>query len=375
MATAGGLYVHHDSGAPEGRDDYTTLMFVHGYIWHGGSYSKLIPLANAQGVRIILLHRRDYPGATPYTAEERALIPPVPDRPSTDENEVREGKQMLLKFMRDRALELYQALEELVVKRNIPAVSPESQTGGIVLVGWSMAATWLTALLTHIAEFPIGAVNLRDYVRRIVLSDITSCLFGYPYPKEDPYNPFADLSLSHAERINAFAAWATSYYAHGDTLDTFERRRALQTPTPTVQNMTPEDLAATAHFPPGLVGGSDWAIFLGSSNLGVYPPLREGALYLSEDTEGKKLEGDEWRDVEVRFVWGDRSIWEVPYAAQLLRKEADDAEKNGTPFRKITIYRVHGANHFAHWDYPEETLRAYLVGPQDCEPRRQMSGL
>lgn len=32
MATVGGLYVHSDSGAPAGRDEYTTLIIVHGYV-------------------------------------------------------------------------------------------------------------------------------------------------------------------------------------------------------------------------------------------------------------------------------------------------------------------------------------------------------
>ncbi|KAI0831903.1 Alpha/Beta hydrolase protein [Trametes gibbosa] len=368
MSTAGGLYVHHDSGAPADHGDYTTLMIVHGYVWHGGTFSKLLPLAAAQGVRVILLNRREYPGTTPYTEEERAMIPHVPDKPLTDEEQIRSGKRMLLSFMRDRALELYRTIEGLVVERHIPAARPGSQAGGIVLVGWSMGATWMTALLTHVSEFPVGALNLRDYVRRVVLSDPPSSLLGYPYPKEDPYNPFFDTSLTHEERLKVFTHWITSYFAHGDAPDALERRRGLQTPPPTIQSMSTEDFEATVHVPPGVPGGADWTLLLGCITLGAYAPLREGALYLPADAEGKKtLAGDEWRDVEVRYVWGDRSVWEVPYAAQLLRKEAGDAEKRGRPFRRLTFSCIRGANHFAQWDYPEESLRAFLVGPEGCD--------
>ncbi|KAH9851838.1 Alpha/Beta hydrolase protein [Lenzites betulinus] len=368
MATTNRLYVHHDSGAPEGRDDYTTLVVVHGYVWHAATFAKLLPHAAAQGVRIILLNRREYPGTTQYTEEERAGLPPIPEEPLTDENEIRSARQMLLSFMRDRALELYHTIQDIVTERAIPAARPESHTGGIVLVGWSMGATWMTALLTHIAEFPIGAVNLRDYVRRVILSDPPSSLLGYPYPKDDPYNPFFDTSLTHEERLKVFTTWITSYYAHGATLAAFERRRGLTTPVPTIEGMTTEDFESTVHVPPGLPGGADWTLILGCITLGAYKPLREGALYLSDDVEGTKRAGDGWRDVEVRYVWGERSIWEVPYAAQLLRQEAADAKKGGKPFRKLTTFCIRGANHFAQWDYPEESLRAFLAGPQDCDP-------
>lgn len=132
---------------------------------------KLQPLAATYGVRIIALNRREYPGSVPYTAKERALLPPVPDKPLTDADQIRSAQQMLETFMRDRAHELYQTIEGLVVERNLPPAGPGFQTSGIVLVGWSLGATWMTSLLAHIAEFPVGAVNLRDYVRRVVLSD------------------------------------------------------------------------------------------------------------------------------------------------------------------------------------------------------------
>ncbi|KAI0761772.1 hypothetical protein BD413DRAFT_616770 [Trametes elegans] len=95
MAPFGGLHVLSDTGPPDGQDVYTTLVFIHGYVWHGGAFGKLLPLAPHFGCRIIVLNRRDYPGASPYTAEERALLPPVPDRPRTNPDEIRSSREML----------------------------------------------------------------------------------------------------------------------------------------------------------------------------------------------------------------------------------------------------------------------------------------
>lgn len=60
----------------------------------------------------------------------------------------------------------------------------------------------------------------------------------------------------------------------------------------------------------------------------------------------KETIGDEWRDVEVRYVWGDRSVWESPYAAQSLRQEVADGARDGKSMRKFTSLCVKGTNHF-----------------------------
>ena len=45
MPSATGLHILHDSGVPDG-DDYTTLIFVHGYGYHAGT-SPLLTLLKA----------------------------------------------------------------------------------------------------------------------------------------------------------------------------------------------------------------------------------------------------------------------------------------------------------------------------------------
>ncbi len=69
--------------------------------------------------------------------------------------------------MKERARETYDYLLELVKSGVVTPPNP-GNTGGIILAGWSLGAVWLSALLTHVASFPVSDVKLGDYVRRIV---------------------------------------------------------------------------------------------------------------------------------------------------------------------------------------------------------------
>ena len=108
------------------------------------------------------------------------------------------------------------------------------------------------------------------------------------------------------------------------------------------------------------------------------------ALYLQDpntsedDDEGDT--GDDWADVEVRYLWCDRSVYEMPWGTWALRKELEEAQAKGLRTRRLAIARLRGANHFVsctssghggaalltricqvHWDQPERLLRALLA--------------
>lgn len=44
MASASGLHIFQDTGAPAGSTDYTTLVVIHGIVWHSGEHSLSLPL-------------------------------------------------------------------------------------------------------------------------------------------------------------------------------------------------------------------------------------------------------------------------------------------------------------------------------------------
>ncbi|CDO68845.1 hypothetical protein BN946_scf184805.g54 [Trametes cinnabarina] len=360
MLTAGGLSVFRDSGAPEGHaNDYTTVIIVHGFVWHGGIFAKLVPIARNRGVRIILLNRRDYPGSKPHTTEERGLLPPISEAPPGDKDAIERGAEALEMFMRQRAFELYKCLQAVVEDRNIPPFRPASKTGGVVLVGWSLGSLFVNALLGYVSSFPVGRIRLVHFIRRVIWQDVPACLLGYPYPTQDPYNPLLDTSLNLEEKAHALMKWLTSYFSHADldNPDALERRKALRHPSSALARMSNEEGECIMHVPPGSPGGSDWTLLFGCYIYGVFPRLRKRALYpaVADDM------GEDWSNIELRHIWGDCTVWEVPYGVIQLRQELAKAEGEGRSVRPVTMVRLRGANHFAHWDHPEHTLDAYLT--------------
>ncbi|KAI9062722.1 hypothetical protein FKP32DRAFT_824097 [Trametes sanguinea] len=368
MILGGGLSIFDDSGVPIGQTgDYTTVVIIHGLIWHGGTFAKLRPIARTLGVRVIALNRRDYPGARPYTAEERAILPSIPEdlKLPMDSNGTPLGTNTPDNFLRQRARELYDGLQALVEECNIPPLCPTSRKGGIVLVGWSLGCTWISALLSHVSAFPVGRIRLTAYIRRVVWQDPLSYVLGYPSP-QDAYSPVLDTSLSLEERNRLFMKWLTSHYSHKrlDSPDGLERRTPLDHPLSTFDAMSQEERGSTMHVLPGAPGGSDWDVLFGCYFYGTFRKLRKGALF-PPDAVGK---GEDWRDIELRVLWGDQSVWATPYAITRLRQELGQADQEWKSHRPVNIVLVKGANHFAHWHHPELTLESHLTDKPDCNP-------
>ncbi|CDO68088.1 hypothetical protein BN946_scf184788.g19 [Trametes cinnabarina] len=372
------FHVLKDSGAPTNSANYTTLILLHGYSWHSGQYavnlattppnfndlyagifSKLIPLAGKYNVRIVLVNRRDYPGSKPLTEAERALLPSSSLETTNDATQLEIALKNMETFMRDRARELYDFLVQVVRDGNTPAPDTENNTGGIVLAGWSFGTGLITAFLANVASFPTTDIKLGDYIRRVVFLDPPHHVLGYPLP-DDPYNPLFDPAIPPEERERAFTNWVSGYYAHGNTPDALERKTPLQDPPPTLSTLTPEDIARTLSLGPGAPGGSDALLLHFGIKLGLYEPLRKGALYLPTADQG----GNALQNVEVRYVSCERSVWEMPWGTLHLERELEEARAKGLPLRNIRLVFVRDANHFVQWDKPEHALRA-LIGNED----------
>ncbi|KAI9056344.1 hypothetical protein FKP32DRAFT_1599074 [Trametes sanguinea] len=133
------------------------------------------------------------------------------------------------------------------------------------------------------------------------------------HTSHDPYDPLWDSSLTYEERGRVFTNWITSYFAHGDTPGTFERHKRLKTPpsTRTIPMMSKDDFRSTVHVPPGALPRPSCTISTittcsvasesgrAQSTTPTTVPRRE-AVKLANT-----VVGDEWQDVEVRYVWCD----------------------------------------------------------------------
>ncbi|KAI0755699.1 hypothetical protein C8Q74DRAFT_1305136 [Fomes fomentarius] len=336
------LRIHHDSGSPPGSEDpsYTTLILVHGFCWTSEVWKRLLPFAPSHNVRIVSVNRRDYPGATPYTDRDRALL-----QTAADATESSVALKALLTFMNERARELHDFLVE-----------------GIVIVGWSLGAAWMTALLANVGSFPVSDIKLSDYVRRVVFLDSAYHSLGYlpPPPPADAWNPFMDYSLAPEDgmkaslvpedAMKAFAIWASGYFSHSsaDSFEQLETRKPLDSPPPTITTMSPEELAMIH------MSECDSMLHHNALKCGVFGRLREDALLLhggKGSKEGNNLllaAGDEWSTVEIRHVLCERSLWDTHYGLFSLRAEIEENAKAGKAIRK------------GLWEFPERTLHTFL---------------
>ncbi|TFK79290.1 hypothetical protein K466DRAFT_668161 [Polyporus arcularius HHB13444] len=270
-------------------------------------------LGHNYNTRLVLVNRRDYPGSTQYSEEERALIAPLhEDARAEDFAKARENG---LQFMANRAREVYGLLEDLVRREHIPPADRVMKTGGIVVAGWSYAGIWMQALLCYVHTFPVHDIDLSRYVRRVICYDVASVLSGYAPPAQDPYNPLFDPMLAEDEILGTFSLWVSGYFSHGDSPDMYERRRPLEHPPPTASTLRPDDLAACVYAPPGEAGGSDFNLMFSALSSGLFIGATSSC-------------GGSW------------------------------------VLRNIQIVTIEKGNHFAHWDYPDWAMRA-LIGDEE----------
>ncbi|KAH9158762.1 alpha/beta-hydrolase [Lactarius sanguifluus] len=338
-----GVFAFLDTGPPPlHQKDYVTLVMVHGRGGTADFFVRFLPLAGKLRARVVAINRRDYPGSAPFSEEDRALLlSTTHDTPAASESADH--------YMKARAGELYDFLTQLVKTEELP-------TNSIVLAGWSLGTSFVLSFLAHAPSFDSESWRLSQYIRRVIAYDPPSLAMGYPFPV-GYYTPLNDPSISPEKAMEIFPLWITGYYTHGDTLETLSLRDALDEPSPTITRMSHEDLASTFHEPPTLLDGTDTVIQKGGVDRGAFSRLREVALFAPQNTEIA------WPNVEFRYVWCDRSVWLMPWGIWSFPR----TEKR---IRKHSVVRMRGANHCAHWDEPERTLRLLLSdAPSDIDIR------
>ena len=142
---------------------HTTTHLLRGT---AGIFTKLLPLSEKHNTRVVLVNRRDYPGAVPYSKEERAPLDAAAAEVASDPAAAREK---LVSYMEYNARELYDFLVGFVAGNDIPKRCAGRDTGGIVVGGWSFASGWMISLLAFADSFPVGSVDLGAYLRRVIL--------------------------------------------------------------------------------------------------------------------------------------------------------------------------------------------------------------
>ncbi|KAH9059876.1 alpha/beta-hydrolase [Lactarius vividus] len=342
-----GAFAYKDTGVPtttsEGR--YSTLLMVHGLASPAGVFSRLAQKAGRLGARVVLINRRGYPFSKPFSDEERALLVSSAD-------DTLGGQSKVDDFVKGLARELYDFLLHLVSAGDIPLKS-------ITLAGWSLGGLWMTAFLAHAPSFPATNVALHQYFCRVIAYDPVPQLLGYHPP--ELYNAPRDPSVAPGEHGKVFLTSVSGYFAHGNTPETLARD-ALSEPRPSIENMSPEDFLQNVYDEAAQPDSMDLLLASNGVKQGTFDRLHDAALFPSNATASDR----EWGEIEFRFVWCDRTIGLIVWGAWAFMAEMAESAKEGKNsvkkrMRKCSVVRMHGANHFAHWDEPERTLTVLLA--------------
>lgn len=120
-------------------------------------FKKVQACAGSKGVRIIALNRRNYSGSTPFAPEEFNVL-------VNGSDEEKHG------WLKERGHEIARFIVALIKEKNLPKISADGKTGGIVLLGWSVGAGEANAVIAHADTLPAEIRStLGAYVRGLIL--------------------------------------------------------------------------------------------------------------------------------------------------------------------------------------------------------------
>ncbi|CAK5266495.1 unnamed protein product [Mycena citricolor] len=322
-------FSYTDSGAPRNQQtDYVTLILLHGIIFHNGTFASLAAIGPSNGVRVIAINRRGYPGTTPYSAEELALF--------VSGNE--DDKERLLADMgRDLAL----LIAELITSLSLPAY--------VAVVEWSLGSLQVLSLVASIETLPQDARGtLTRSVRSMILFQSPSVIFGVADP-QGLYIPQNDPHIPANELGTFFSRWVSSFFVHGD----LSTRDACAL---TYDRTDPHRLPTTARIPMNhltdfAAGFKYDATLISSSFSGVAAKLVDKTLF------DVHVRGELLKDTRFFVLSSSADSWTTIYASWKLEERMLAEAK---PECSITFKMVEGANHFFMIEDPQGTIDCFM---------------
>jgi len=189
---------YQDSGIPKLNDQaFTTLVIFHGYSFNSRKlpflsrknshkycfllidiFHRIVPIAVASHVRVVLVNRRGYAGSTPFTPEETAPFDPAQGANADVQDgsapapSTRMVAQQYTAFLQQRGIEIARFLAAFIDSENIPPKSEDGSRalGGISIMGWSLGNVVTLSMLAFANTFdPILLDKLEPYLRKVVI--------------------------------------------------------------------------------------------------------------------------------------------------------------------------------------------------------------
>ncbi|KAI0644096.1 hypothetical protein C8Q79DRAFT_913914 [Trametes meyenii] len=327
-----------DSGAPPTHtktSPYTTIFALHGETWYSPLFTKIIAIAPASNVRFVAITRRDYNGSTPYNTADLGVLSNGTETQRTD-------------FLQARGLEIARFIGKFTQQYDLPAVSSDGQHGGIALLGWSFGNAFSLTTLSNVHHYPPDLQYLlHTRLRSLIMHEAVPLALGTPLPPQ-AWWPQLDSSIPAALQGPASVQWLTSYFQHGNLSTRDPSILSYIVPDiarpPSVFNMTKAQVAQMTNLGP--IAGSDGLLIVNCASL-LEASYRKA---LFDRTVRAALPR-----MKVSLLVGDVSL---AFSLVGLWTVQEDDEAAGGAFVRSRL--VHGINHFAAWDEPEQTMSLYL---------------
>ncbi|KIJ08394.1 hypothetical protein PAXINDRAFT_172940 [Paxillus involutus ATCC 200175] len=330
---------YEDSGTAALKDPatYTTLVCIPGWSFNGSVFRSLFPCAGDSNYRIVGLYRRGYPPTTAWKETE-------PNPLDKDQQE---------EFLKQEALQLAGFLTKFATSQAIPKINEEQKTGGIVVLGWSLGASYLHSLLAYLDVLPADQLkDLETYLYAVVSHDTNLSAHGLPDPIAGDFGS----QLDPVERFEYFMTLVTGYYTHPNVqshnLDDLEF-----TPTPNL-GASHDDLGGQEY-----VGMTSIDMFTGPdlSRILIGRELLEALTRraLFDVTLAQKLPR-----VRVRYICGGQTMGNLIHAMHKLEEawNGDPSQLFGegaTKARDARFTYLEWGNHFSFRDDPRRALQNY----------------
>lgn len=342
---------YEDSGSPQSSQTYTTIVAIHGTIYHGGMFRPIFPFAAENNLRFVTVNLRDYPGSTPSSPAELSALLGDP-----------EGQAG---WLRDRGIEIAAFLEWFIRSEHIPQTTTvvggsESFVGGLSLLDWSSGNCVTMSVLAHVDA--ISAEHRRllgQYLRSTIILDPSPHPFGLDFSEIADFVPGRPPIIVRPtqEWVEWFLLWISSYYHHTPaTLSSFEALSG------------PDFMSGCAQAPitdprpeerPTLLCMSeeerrDALDYIHAPRSCVPMALIDKSVFL-ENMRRALWDCSVWPHLRVTLVWCEMSPGEMLVGSWHLAKQIREAWPDGA--RKVSVKRMENANHFPHWDQPAHVVQ------------------
>jgi len=121
------------------------------------TFQKILPLAASRGLRLIVLHRRDYAPTTLFSDTELQEL-------KSDDPTIRD------RFLHDRGMEIALFTCNVIKALELPPLTKDGQNGGVAWLGWSYGNA--VTISTVVAALSLSAnlkALLQSYLRGLII--------------------------------------------------------------------------------------------------------------------------------------------------------------------------------------------------------------